>query len=167
MELKKDIFENIQAEPREHYTFQIDPASMEPVEKKYIGKMIKRMIIGILCGVILLFFGFSSVFYLGMGVAIVLFMSASHIAAISNTKKLYAKRKAKYLHTVHDYTLYDDCLVVWLSGNDSIRQTKYSLNQIVKAQMIGDFVVLEIDGELYLLKKNELVEDSYFIRRCL
>ncbi len=167
MEPKKDIFEDIQAEPREHYTFQIDPASMEPVEKKYIGKLIKRMIIGILCGVILLLYGFVSEFFLGVGFASVLFMSAFYIKLISHTKKLYARRKAQYLNTVHDYTLYDDCLIVWLSGDNFIKQNKYSLNEVVKAQIIGDFVVLEIDGQLHLLKKNELVENSYFIRRCL
>lgn len=166
MEPKKDIFEDVQAEPLEHYTFQIDPASMEPVEKKYIGKLIKRMIIGILCGVILLFFGFSNVFYFGMGFAIALFVSVSFIVAISNTKKSYAAAKEKYAHSLFDYALYDDCLVIEANSEKGITKKKCQLNEIARAEEIGGLIVLEIDRQLWLLNKNELIENSYFIERC-
>lgn len=167
MELKKDIFEGITAEPREHYTVQIDPASVAPVKKKYIGKLIKRMIIGILCGVILLFFGFSSVFYLGMGLGIVLLVSASHITVISNTKKQYAKAEAKYPCTVYDYTLYDEFLIVCLSSDTGIIQTKYRLQELVRVEIVGSLVTLELDGPLFFINRDALPENSYFLSRCL
>lgn len=146
---------------------QIDPTSVAPVKKKYIGKLIKRMITGILCGVILLFFGFASVFYLGMGFAIVLFMSASQIAVISNTKKQYAKAEAQYPHTVYDYTLYDDFFIVCLNSDTGIKQMKYRLQELVRVEPVGSLVTLEIDGQLFFINRDALAENSYFLSRCL
>ena len=41
LQLKNNIFENIETTPKEHYTFQFDPSAIVPVEKKYIGLMKK------------------------------------------------------------------------------------------------------------------------------
>ena len=89
-----------------------------------------------------------------------------HISSIVNAKKLYAKRKESYPNTLYDYTLYDGFLIVWISSDDSIRQRKFYLQEIKKARIIKNLVVLEIENELYLLKKDQLTEDSYFLNLC-
>ena len=40
------------------------------------------------------------------------------------------------------------------------------LHEIKKARIIKNLVVLEIENELYLMRKNELVENSYFLSIC-
>ena len=57
LELKNNIFENIEATPKEHYTFQFDPSAIVPVEKKYIGLMKKRMLGSIIASIILVIAG--------------------------------------------------------------------------------------------------------------
>ena len=167
LELKNNIFENIEATPKEHYTFQFDPSAIVPVEKKYIGLMKKRMLGSIIAGLILIICGvFSGRGLLGFGIGVLFISLVGHFKGISAYKKLYAKSKGKYDKTVYDYTLYDNFLIVWISSDDAIRQIKVKLNEIKKAQVVADFLVIEIDGQIFLMKKDELVENSYFLTIC-
>ena len=47
LQLKNNLFDDISETPREHYTFWFDYAAVASVEKKYIGFLIKRMLISI------------------------------------------------------------------------------------------------------------------------
>ena len=67
---------------------------------------------------------------------------------------------------MYDYTLYDEFLIVWISSDDAVRQIKVRLDEIKKSQVIADVIVMEIDGQLFLMKKDELVENSYFLTVC-
>ena len=167
LELKNNIFENIQETPKEHYTFQFDSNSIVPIEKKYIGLMKKRMLGSIIGGLLLIISGiFSDRSLLGFGVGVLFISVIGHIKGISSYKKLYAKIIKKYNKTLYDYTLYEDFLIVWISSDDAIRQIKVRLDEIKKAQVIADILVMEIDGQLFLMKKDELVENSYFLTVC-
>ena len=167
LQLKNNIFENIETTPKEHYTFQFDPSAIVPVEKKYIGLMKKRMLGSIIAGLLLIIIGiFSDRAFLGFGVGVLFISVVGHIKGISAYKKLYAKSKDKYTKTLYDYTLYDDFLIVWISSDDAIRQIKVRLDEIKKAHVIADILVMEIDGQLFLMKKDELVENSYFLTDC-
>ena len=96
-----------------------------------------------------------------------LFISVvGHIKGITAYKKLYAKSNDRYAKTLYDYTLYDNFLIVWISSEDAIRQIKVKLDEIKKAQVIADILVMEIDGQLFLMKKDKLVENSYFLSIC-
>ena len=167
LELKNNIFENIEATPKEHYTFQFDPSAIVPVEKKYIGLMKKRMLGSIIASIILVIAGvFSDRAFLGFGIGVLFISVVGHIKGITAYKKLYAKSNDRYAKTLYDYTLYDNFLIVWISSEDAIRQIKVKLDEIKKAQVIADILVMEIDGQLFLMKKDKLVENSYFLSIC-
>ena len=167
LQLKNNIFENIENTPKEHYTFQFDPSAIVPVEKKYIGLMKKRMLGSIIAGLLLIIIGiFSGRALLGFGVGVLFISVVGHIKGISAYKKLYAKSRDRYNKTLYDYTLYEDFLIVWISSDVAIRQFKVKLDEIKKAQIIKDLIVMEIEGQLFLMKKDELVENSYFLVVC-
>jgi hypothetical protein len=166
-ELKNNIFENIEDTPKEHYTFQFDPSTIAPVEKKYIGLLKKRMLGSIISGLLLVLGGvFSDRAILGFGIGVLFISIVGHIKGISAYKKLYAKSRDRYAKTLYDYSLYDNFLIVWISSDDAIRQIKVKLDEIKKAQVVADFIVMEIDGQLFLMKKDEVVENSYFLTIC-
>ncbi|MGM9664276.1 MAG: hypothetical protein ACI3XF_05490 [Eubacteriales bacterium] len=167
LDLKNNLFENIEDSPKEHYTFQFDPSAIVPVEKKYIGLMKKRMIGSIIAGLLLVIIGvFSDRALLGFGVGVLFISVVGHIKGISAYKKLYTKSRDKYRKTLYDYTLYEEYLIVWISSDDAIRQLKVKLDEIKKAQIIQDHIVMEIDGQLFLMKKDELMDNSYFLSIC-
>ena len=168
LELKNNIFENVQETPREHYTFHLDSSDVVTIEKKYIGDMKKRMAIAIACSAFLAVYGIlrSSPAFAGLGFGMLLMSLAAHIKVIRHYKKLYAKSRERYPKTLFDYTLYGDSLIVWISSDDAIRQFKVRLSEIKKAQIVKDIVVMEIEGQLFLMKKDELIENSYFLSIC-
>ena len=167
LNLKNNIFENIEDTPKEHYTFHFDPGTIAPVEKKYIGLLVKRMLASVLSGIVLILYGiFSDRAILGFGIGVLFISIVAHIKGISAYKKLYAKSKKRYERTLYDYTLYENFLIIWIASEDAIRQLKVNFDEIKKVQQIANLFVMEIDGQLFLLKKDELIEDSYFLTLC-
>ena len=167
IELKNNIFANIEDTPKEHYTFQFDPDKVVPVEKKYIGFMKKRMLGSIVASILLVIIGvLSDRAFLGFAIGVLFISMVGHIKGISAYKKLFEKSKEKYKTTFYDYTLYDDFLIVWISSDDAIGQKKIKLGEIKKTQIIEDFLVMEIEGQLFLMNKDELIDNSYFLTIC-
>lgn len=166
-ELKSNIFENIDAIPKEHYTFQLDASAIAPVEKKYVGLMIKRMIFALTPALVLLVLELLWNYdFGGFALGVLLVSAVEHIRAISAYKKLYETQKDTYANTLYDYTLYDGFLIIWISSEDGIRQKKVKLVDIKKAQIIEGVVAMEISGELFLMRKEELIQNSYFLTIC-
>jgi len=167
LEPQKDLFENMQGEIIEHYRFQFDPDQVTPVEKAYVSVLVKRMVLFIVVCVALMAIGFwCGELLIAAAVGMLYIGVVDHIKIISAYKKIYAKGKKKYLTSVYDYTLYSNYLMIWISSKNAIRQMRVGLNEITKAQVIGAFVVLEIDNQLFLLKKEELAANSYFLSIC-
>lgn len=167
LKLKNDIFEDITAAPKEHYTFNFGGDELTPVEKKYINRLKIRGLIVTAAILALLLDGIfftEDMIWFSLGMLYV--WEVLHIGTIIRTKKMYEKRRASFSNTLYDYTLYDSFLIVWISSDDSIRQRKILLHEIKKARIIKNLVVLEIENELYLMRKNELVENSYFLSIC-
>lgn len=166
-ELKNSLFDNIQETPMEHYTFEIPSENLRPVEKKFLWKLKKPMLVSIVACLFIILAGiFSGGFVIGLGVASLLINLVSYIKSKLTYKKLYAKRGEEYAHTVFDYTLYKNFLIIWISSPKSIKQLKVELCDIKNASIAGDYVALEIDGLLYLLPKDQLIENSYFSIIC-
>ncbi len=168
LEPKKDLFENIQEEPLEHYTLQVDPQKVAPVEKAQLASYKRRMLTVIALFAIACVFGIQSHAQVVTGLALgsLFCIVVAYFKSLSTYKKAFAKSALRFSETVYDYSLYHDYLIVWISSEQSIKQMKYQLSDIKKAQIIADFVVLEIDGRLFLLNKDELTPNSYFISRC-
>lgn len=167
LKLKNDIFEDITAAPKEHYTFNFDGDELTPVEKKYINRL---KICGLIVTAAILVLLLDGIFFtedmIWFSLGMLYVWEILLVGTIIRTKKMYEKRRASFSNTLYDYTLYDSFLIVWISSNDSIRQRKILLHEIKKARIIKNLVVLEIENELYLMRKNELVENSYFLSIC-
>ena len=92
-ELKNSLFDNIQETPMEHYTFEIPPESLRPVEKKFLWKLKKPMLVSIVACLFIILTGiFSGDFVIGLGVGSLLTNLGSYIKSTLTYKKLYAKR---------------------------------------------------------------------------
>lgn len=165
--LRNDIFEDITAAPKEHYTFNFGGDEVVPVEKKYINRLKIRGLILYAYMLILFVYGIffiEDMIWFSLGMFCV--WTVVYLGTIIGAKKAHEKRRTRVSNTLYDYTLYDGLLVAWISSDDIIRQKKILLHEIKKARIIKNLVVLEIENELYPMRKNELVENSYFLGIC-
>ncbi len=166
LEPQKDIFKNIEDEPREHYRFMLDPDKLLPIEKKYVSGLIKRLLIAIVAELIIFVEGiFCDRFLIGFAVGLLLVTVPISVKNIRMYKKSFEKSRENYLETVFDYSLYSNYMIIWITAPNSIKQIKADLTKIKKSQIIADFIVMEIDGQLYVLEKNMLIPNSFFIGR--
>ena len=165
--LKNNIFEDITAAPKEHYTFRFEPDEIDPIQKKYTNKM---KMPGLIAPAVIMLLLFNGIFFnedmIWFSFGVLFVWITMGIGVVLGSKKMYEKRRAKFSNTLYDYTLYDNFLIVWISSDDSIRQRKILLHEIKRAITIKNFVVVEIDNELHLMRKRELAADSYFLSIC-
>ena len=167
--LKRDLCADITVEPKERYTFDFDEKYLAPVEKKYLGAMKTRMIISIILCVIIVAIGVISMspVIAGMGLGALLVEIAVYAKTISASKKNYAKVREVYSKKVlFEYALYSDCLIAHIYSCNAERKIKMELYEIKDVYMLGDTVIFEADGQLFPLKKDGLIENSYFLMRC-
>ncbi len=140
LELKNNIFEDIQDAPKEHYTFQFEPDTVSPVEKKYVGYMKKRMLFFIIIGIIIMICGiFSDRTIVGFAIGVLFVGIVGHIKGVLTYKSIFTKGKEKYKTTLYDYTLYDSFLIIWISSKNSIRQMNVKLDEIKKLKSLPIF----------------------------
>ncbi|MBE6635050.1 MAG: hypothetical protein E7617_02450 [Ruminococcaceae bacterium] len=165
MELKNNIFENITDTPKEHYTFHFETIDLLHVEKKYMGILKKRLSLSVIMAMILLVICiFHSAFFAGFGAGVLFMTIVFGIGSVQMTKKQYLNSYERCITALFDYSLYDEFLIVWISSENAIRQMKVRLNEIKNIREIGDLLTFEIDGRIYLMRKAELIENSYFIK---
>ncbi len=162
--LTKDLFEDITAQPKEHYSFIFTEDEIAFVEKKYMGALLFKMGLFIFCCALLftcgiILSGYVVAFALGMAFIGI----TSYIKIILAYKKSYAEARQRYPKTVFDYTLYDCFMIVWISSDTSVKQMKFGLEKVKSVMTAGKFLTLEIDGQIYLLRSDELIDDSYFL----
>jgi len=167
LQLKNNLFDDISETPREHYTFWFDYAAVASVEKKYIGFLIKRMLISIgLLFILSVYAAFSdTTIFTGM-ICVTFTLALVHTKSILAYKKIFTKRSKEYPESLFDYTLFEHFLIIWISSPNGIKQRRVWLNEIEKARVIGDIVVLEIDNQLYLMRRSALIPNSYFHYIC-
>jgi hypothetical protein len=162
--MKTNLFENIEDTPREHYTFHFEPHEIAPVARKYTGRMKKRLLLSVAIVVCLialdvLMEGAGVAFALGFWIATALMF----FMLVRGYKKTWQKTSERYKTTLFDYTLYDDFLIVWMASENRIRQMKVNFSEIKRVQTVEGILVMEIDGQLFLMKKHALVDHSFFL----
>lgn len=164
---KKNLFEDVTEQPREHYTFRFDPQKAILIQKTQLRSFHKGMIVciaflAVIATVCALFRSQITGFILG-GLFSLLVL---YIKSASLQRKAWTTAMQRLADTVYDYSLYANELIVWTSSDRSVEQRKYQLCDIKKPRIVGDFVVLEMDNKLYILNKDELLPNSYFLSRC-
>ena len=130
-ELKNDLFADIQDEVKEHYTFTFTKDEVVPIGKKNALSIKKKLIFFILFGVICAICGIvSDKAVADFGVGAMIMVIVMYAKLLSNYKKSVNASIEKIEKTVYDYTIYRDFMIIWLSSDTSIRQTKVALNEI-------------------------------------
>lgn len=166
LEPKKDLFEEINDEVREHYRFQPTPEEARVAMKTYMSRYVKAMVISLVASLVFLVIGcFADRAIAGFAGGLLFLSIVAHTKTICAIKKVNSGGQEKMLKTVYDYTVYDTYLIAWISSDESIRQTKIQLDKITNVQEMGALLSFETDKQIYIMRKADLIEGSYFIKK--
>ncbi|MBQ9797895.1 MAG: helix-turn-helix transcriptional regulator [Clostridia bacterium] len=162
--------EEIQNEPKEAYIFKYEKSDLQEVFKKVRFPLIKRAIIFTLaCIVLFIFFAATETNQTIIGLLLGCFL----IGLISHIKGYFAYRKAwknsvsRILQSTYSYEIFEGYFVLNVSQNEEITRTlKIYFDDIEKIQTFGSYLVLQISGQSYIIKKDVLIPESTFIAFC-
>ena len=163
------ITEN-KSEPKEAYVFKYEKSDLQEVFKKVRFPLIKRAIIFTLaCIVLFIFFAAAEAPDVIIGLLLGYFLIGviSHIKGYFVYKKAWKNSENKILQSTYSYEIFDGYFILNISKNEEITRTlKIYFDDIEKIQSFGNYFVLQIAGQSYIIKKNALIPESAFITFC-
>lgn len=92
----------------------------------------------------------------------------SHIKGYFNYKKTWAASESRLLDSTYSYEVFQGYFVLNISRNGEIIKTlKIYFDDIEKIHSFGNYLVFQISGQGYIIKKNALTPDSAIITACM
>lgn len=157
-------------EPNEAYVFKYEKSDLQEVFKKARFPLIKRAIIFTLACIAL----FVSLAATGANDTIIgLLLGFFLIGVISHIKGYFAYSKAwktgesRILESTYSYEIFEGYFILNISKNEEVTKTlKIYFDDIEKIHSFGNYLVLQIAGQSYMIKKDVLIPESTFITFC-
>ena len=154
-------------EPREAYVFQYNKEELHEVFKKVRLPLIKHAVIfGIACIILLLLCLGNEANDAEIGIIFGAFLLGmiSHIKGYFTYKKAWKAADCKILESTYSYEVFDGYFMLNISRNGEITRTfKIYFGDIEKSQILGKYLVLQIAGQSFILKKDALGKNSLFL----
>ncbi len=154
-------------EPKEAYVFKYEKSDVQEVFKKSSLPLLKRAVVFTLA-CIALFILFTATdapdVMIGFLLGYFLIGVISHIKGYFAYKKVWRSSESRILQSTYSYEVFEGYFVLNVSGNEEITRTlKIHFVDIEKIQSFGNYLVLQIWGQGYIIKKDALIIDSAFI----
>ena len=154
-------------EPKESYVFKYEKADLQEAFKKASLPLIKRAIIFTLaCVVLFVFLAATKANDTIIGLLLGYFLVGviSHIKGFFAYKKAWKNTESRILQSTYSYEIFEEYFVLNISRNAEITSTlKIYFDDIEKIQTLGNYLVLQILGQSYIIKKDALIPNSVFI----
>ncbi len=156
--------------PKEAYVFKYEKTDLQEVFKKVRFPLIKRAIIFTLaCIVLFIFFAAAEANETIIGLLLGYFLIGviSHIKGYFTYKKAWKNSESRILQGTYSYEIFEGYFVLNISRNEEITRTlKIYFDDIEKIQAFGSYLVLQISGQSYIIRKDVLIPESAFIALC-
>ena len=157
-------------EAKEAYVFKYEKSDLQEVFKKAHFPLIKRAIIfALACIVLFTLFATTETpdAVLGLLLGYFLFGIISHIKGYFAYSKAWKNSESRILESTYSYEIFDGFFILNISKNEEITRTlKIYFDDIEKIQSFGNYLVLQIAGQSYIIKKDVLIPESAFITFC-
>ena len=157
-------------EPKELYVFKYDEADLREVFKKSCSPLIKRVVLfALACIVLIILFAATDAPDVMLGLLLGYFLIGviSHIKGYIAYRKAWKHSESKILQSTYSYEVFEGYFVLNISRNEEITRTqKIYFDDIEKIQSFGNYLVFQIAGQSYIIKKDALIFDSAFIAFC-
>jgi len=157
-------------EPKEAYVFKYEKSDLQEVFKKARFPLIKRAIVFTLaCIVLFVFLAVAGANDTIIGLLLGYFLVGviSHIKGYFAYSKAWKTSESRILESTYSYEIFEGYFILNISKNKEITKTfKIHFEDIEKIQSFGNYLVLQIAGQSYIIKKDALISESAFITFC-
>ena len=156
--------------PKEAYIFKYEQSDLQEVFKKVRLPLIKRAIIFTLACIVLFVFlaaAGANDTIIGLLLGYFLLGVISHIKGYFAYSKAWKNSESRILESTYSYEIFEGYFILNISKNEEITKTlKIYFEDIEKIQSFGNYLVLQIAGQSYMIKKDALTPESAFVTFC-
>ena len=160
------IEQNNEILPNESYRFTFSKQELNEIYRLQRKSVYKRPIIfTMLCILMSLFFIGSSAPDVMIGFAFGMFLigAVSHIKGIRAYSKAWKNSIERICKSVYEYKVFENYIGVNICReNERIRESKCFFTDIDQIQQFGKWLFLQFGGQSFIIRKNELKENSAF-----
>ena len=143
---------------------------MQEVFKKARFPLIKRAIIFTLACIVLFVFlaaAEANDTIIGLLLGYFLLGVISHIKGYFAYGKAWKVSENRLLESTYSYEIFEGYFILNISKNGEVTKTlKIYFDDIEKIQSFGNYLILQIAGQSYIIKKDALIPESAFITFC-
>ncbi|MBQ8859563.1 MAG: helix-turn-helix transcriptional regulator [Clostridia bacterium] len=162
--------EDVAGDAKETCVFQYKKKDLQEVFKRGRLQLIGRAaIFSLACILLLVIVLVADAHPLPVGVTLgCLFIGLiSHIKGYWVYSRAWRKRESKILACRYSYELFDTYFVLRISrGEEVIRMSKIPLDDIEKTVSFGNYLLLQVAGQVHIIIKDALSPDSAFLAFC-
>ncbi len=152
--------------PNETYKFGYTAADIANIKKLQISPIYKKLAIPVVLTIIVII----SMFAVDVPDAIIgfffgiLYISlATLIKTVISSNKAWKKTAARMLNNQSEYLVFDCHMIVNMyRGGEKTREFKVYFSDIEQIRQVGDYILFQASGLLFILKKELLKENSAF-----
>ena len=152
--------------PEETYSFTFAENELKELNRIQRSGVYKKLIIFTLISLVLivgLIYAQASDLAIGFFAGCILVYEAFMIKSIAVYNKAWKKSAVRICASTYEYRIFDNCLTIIIyRNNEKIRESKYSFEDIEQVRQAGKFILIKFSGQLYIIRKSELKENSFF-----
>lgn len=158
--------QNTAAEPNEAYQFNFTKKELNEIYRLQRNTLYKRpAIFTLVSGLLLLFFIGSSApaVLIGLALGIFLIGTVSHIKGFRAYSRAWKNSEERICESTYEYQIFEDH--IWINiyrKNEKIRGSKCYFTDIEQIQELGNWLFFQFGGQLFIVRKSHLNENSAF-----
>lgn len=152
--------------PYETYRFRFvkeELSEIRRLQRKAIYK--KPLVLTLLCVLltVLLICLSSADGMIGFAFGLLFAVVISHIKGIRAYNKVWKNNEERICKSTYEYQIFDDYISINIfRENEKVRASKYFFTDIEKIQLFDRWLLLQIGGQIFIIRKGDLKETSAF-----
>lgn len=158
--------QDIEIQPNESYRFTFSKEELNEIYRLQGRSIYKRPVIfTVLCVLMIVFFIGSSApdIMIGFAFGIFLIGAVSHIKGIRAYSKAWKNSTERICKSTYEYKVFENYISVNIyRENEKIRESKCFFTDIEQIQQFNKWLFLQFGGQLFIIRKSDLKENSAF-----
>lgn len=150
--------------PDETYRFNFTNDEIKEIQSlQRKGLYRKPVLFALICAALIAYLIFLSApeILIGFAVGILFVGTVFHIKRIIAFNKAWRKSADKICQSVYEYKVFEDYIIINIHReNEKVRESKCYFKDIEKIQQFGKWLFLQFGGQLFIVRKRELKENS-------